>query len=157
MNVGSFDPNQYKYLFLIFFSISLFHLLLCLKKLIFDLIDKFWKNFKVLILLLKTNSPPSWLLSKRLNIPLRDTNRVDLGNCLIIQRRRRHTCLNHEIKSHLQMWSQGVPRSQRYLLKRNGQNKSHPIRQIKKIQWSTNNNCHASLCKVISIKGPKPT
>jgi len=31
---------------------------LCLKKLIFDLIDKFWKNFKVLILLLKTNSSP---------------------------------------------------------------------------------------------------
>jgi len=46
-----------------------------LKKLIIDLIDKFWKNFKVLILLFKTNSPPSRFLSARSNIPLRDTNK----------------------------------------------------------------------------------
>ena len=57
LDVGSFDPNQYKYLCSIFFSISLFHLLLCLEKLLFDLIDKFWKNFKVLILLLKPIHP----------------------------------------------------------------------------------------------------
>jgi len=41
---------------------------LCLKKLIIDLIDKFWKNFKVLILLLKTNSPPSWFFVRTLKL-----------------------------------------------------------------------------------------
>ena len=56
-------------------SLSLYFIYYCvIKKLFIDLIDKFLKNFKVLILLFKNQFTPLLVLSARSNIPLRDTN-----------------------------------------------------------------------------------